>query len=299
MTYGEVSPSHRERFAPGSIRMAEAVHLDLFHDVERAVAWMPGGGLELRQDDKALTMTAKLPPIPAADRALKEIRTGRTTGLSVEFQAVRESLDNGIRVIEQAILSGIGIVKAPSYTQSQIEARTRSGRTIRARIPSDTDLSCECAGVECSYARYTQDLLEELWDKTWNKFEREAIATYGSYAKPLASASKGTMRGRVTDDGLEVDIDVPTSTAGTEVMAAHEDAGIVARPFLDRTTAEGTIMPREGGGNAMAYRKGELRAIIISSTDKREGWPDPEIIATPDDLAQADAPRKTKRRIWL
>ena len=278
--------------------MAEAVHLDLFHDIERAVAWMPGGGLELRQDDKALTMTAKLPPIPAANRALQEIRTGKTTGLSVEFETVKERIENGIRVIEQAILSGIGIVKAPSYQQAKVEARARSGRTIRARIPADTDLSCECTGIECSYARYTQDLLEEVWEKTWNKFEREAIATYGSYAKPLASAGKGTMRGRVTDDGLEVDIDVPNSTAGAEVMAAREDAGIVARPFLDQNTTEGTIIPREGGGNAMAYRKGELRAIIISSTDKREGWPDPEIIATPDELAQAHAPRR-KKRIWL
>ena len=29
MRYGEVSPSHKERFEPGSLRMADAVHLDL------------------------------------------------------------------------------------------------------------------------------------------------------------------------------------------------------------------------------------------------------------------------------
>ena len=72
MAYGDVSPSHRERFEPGALRMAEAVHLDLQHDVMRAVAWHPGGGLELRQDGKALSMVAELPPIPAADRALGE-----------------------------------------------------------------------------------------------------------------------------------------------------------------------------------------------------------------------------------
>ena len=47
MRYGEVSPSHKERFEPGSLRMADTVHLDLNHDRERAVAWHPGGGLEL------------------------------------------------------------------------------------------------------------------------------------------------------------------------------------------------------------------------------------------------------------
>ena len=84
MRYGDISPSHRERFEPGSLRMAEAVHLDLHHDVERAVAWHPGGGLTLQNGRGELRMTAALPPIPAADRALAEIKAGRVDGLSVE-----------------------------------------------------------------------------------------------------------------------------------------------------------------------------------------------------------------------
>ena len=128
LNYGEVSPSHRERFAPGSIRMAEAVHLDLNHDPERAVAYMPGGGLELVNGERSLELTAELPPIPAADRALEDIRTGKVTGLSVEFRAVKESRDGGIRVIEQAELAGVGIVAQPSYQNSRVEARARRRR---------------------------------------------------------------------------------------------------------------------------------------------------------------------------
>ena len=125
MRYGEVSPSHKERFAPGSLRMADAVHLDLNHDRERAVAWHPGGGLELRDEDGAMILSAELPPIPAADRALDEIRSGKTAGLSVEFRAVKESRSEGVRVIEDAILSGVGLVAQPSYAGSRIEARAR------------------------------------------------------------------------------------------------------------------------------------------------------------------------------
>ena len=125
MRYGEVSPSHKERFEPGSLRMADVVHLDLNHDRERAVAWHPGGGLELSDRGEALELTAELPPIPAADRALEEIRTGKATGLSVEFRAVKESRSDGVRVIEDAILSGVGLVSKPSYTGSRIEARAR------------------------------------------------------------------------------------------------------------------------------------------------------------------------------
>ena len=129
MTFGEVSPTHKERFEPGSIRMAGAVHLDLQHDRERVVAYSPGGGLELRDEGGSLELTAELPPIPAADRALDDIRTGRANGLSVEFRAIKESRVDGVRVIEDAVLEGVGIVRAPSYAGSRVEARDRRRRT--------------------------------------------------------------------------------------------------------------------------------------------------------------------------
>ena len=49
--------------------------------VERAVAWHPGGGLALANSRDVLTMRAELPPIPAADRALAEIKAGRVDGI--------------------------------------------------------------------------------------------------------------------------------------------------------------------------------------------------------------------------
>ena len=128
MRYGEVSPTHRERFEPGAFRMADTVHLDLGHDPERAVAWQPGGGLELADDGEALRMSADLPAIPAATRALDEIARGKRSGLSVEFKAIKERREGGIRVIEEALLGGIGLVASPSYSGSRVEIR--SGRVL-------------------------------------------------------------------------------------------------------------------------------------------------------------------------
>ena len=128
LRYGEVSPSHRERFEPGAIRMADAVHLDLLPRPRARDRVHAGGGLSLATDGGAVELAADLPPIPAADRALEEIRTGTTTGLSVEFRAVKERREAGVRVIEDAILSGVGLVKAPSYTGSRVEARNRRRR---------------------------------------------------------------------------------------------------------------------------------------------------------------------------
>ena len=125
--------------------------------VERAIAWHPGGGLALANSRDVLTMRAELPPIPAADRALAEIKAGRVDGLSVEFRAVRERRDGDIRVIEDAVLSGIGIVRAPSYDGSRVEARRRSGRTMRARIPADRSVECRCSGAECKFAKMAKE----------------------------------------------------------------------------------------------------------------------------------------------
>ena len=299
MKYGTISPSHRERFEPGALRLAESVHLDLFHDPERAIAWHPGGGLTLANGRDALTMRAELPPLPAGDRALAEIKAGRVDGLSVEFRAVKESRIDGIRVVQEAILSGIAIVKAPSYGGSRVEARRRSGRTIRARVPSDTDLACTCSGAGCKFARFAKEALEDVFERTFQQFERETVAAYGSYASPLASVGRGTLRGKMVDDALEVEIDVPAGAAGDAVIAANEDAGIVVRPFLDADRSEGTPMPREDGQNAMAYTKASVRAFIVSSTDEREGWPVPELVATPGELASASAPRLRGLPRWL
>ena len=128
MRYGDISPSHRERFEPGSLRMAGVVHLDLHHEPERAVAWLPDGGLELVDDNGTLRLSADLPPIPAADRAIEEIRAGKVGGLSVEFRALQETRDGGIRVIEEAELRGVGLVKLPSYVEATVEARSRRRR---------------------------------------------------------------------------------------------------------------------------------------------------------------------------
>ncbi len=298
LRFGDVSPSHRERFEPGAFRMAEAVHLDLFHDPERAVAWQPGGGLEIRQDRDAVTMTAELPPIPAATRALALVKSGDATGLSVEFRAVKERRDAGLRVIEAATLSGIGIVRAPSYQASRVEARARSGRTIKARVPVDTDLECRCSGVTCRLARFMAEGLQDAFDRAFVQFEREVIAGFGSYDAPLASVSNGTLRGRVLDNGDgEIEIDVPADRVGQATIAAHDAAGVIVRPHIDAAEAESVIE-----GETRVYRTAPIRAFLVSATDARQGWPEPEIIATPDldELARADAPRQARRRrSWL
>ena len=157
MNYGDTSPSHRERFEPRALRLAPAVPLNLMHNPLQAVAWRPDGGLRLEHDDTALRMVADVPAIPAGDVALAMVREGEANGLSVEFRAERERREGGrwegVRVIEAAELTGIGIVRRPSYGKSHVEARARSGRTLRASIPTDTPMDCACVDGGCSMSK--------------------------------------------------------------------------------------------------------------------------------------------------
>ena len=291
MRYGDISPSHRERFLPGSIRLAESVHLDLHHDPERAVAWHPGGGMKLSNGRDALIMTAELPPIPAADRALDEIRKGQMSGLSIEFQAERERRDGDIRVIEAATLSGIGIVRAPSYQQSQVEARRRKGGVknpwIKAQWVARKSGDCDCQGPSCKTVSFEPGAFTESLAS-----DREMLALAGAN-RPLASVRKGTLSVRETDGG-DIEIEIDRLSAETEIgldLAGQAKATrVVARPWITVEESEYTET-----GTHRTFTRAALRGVIVKATTADDGWQ--EIAFWGE--RQALPRERRARRIWL
>ena len=128
----------------------------------------------------------------------------------------------------------------------------------------------------------------------------ETIAVWGSYDRPLASVSRGTLRraGRYA-----VDVVLPDDENGRAVLAAHEAAGVVVRPHLDM--AESTY---EQVGDTLVYSKAVVRAFVVSATDAREGWPTPEIHFADTDIDAEPIPEpepltvatwRTRARLWL
>lgn len=302
--YGDISPSHRERFEPGAFQLDGTTRwLDVRHNADQVIAWTGGGGLELKDTRDALMVTAELPRIPLADKALVEVRAGKLRGFSIEFNPKRERREGGLRVIQRADLAGIGVVEFPSYPASTVEARGRSGLTMQASIPADTDLACECSGPGCEFARFATEALQGAVDDALDQVKRtrDTVAAFNTYARPVASTNKGTLRGHMDGKGMVIEIDLPDSDAGRAMIAANEDAGVVVRPFLDAAKSEGVEIPREGGGNAMAYSKMHLRALIVSATDKREGWPAPTLVTTDDKKRSARIVRPRHGRFprWL
>ena len=292
MVYGQRAVDRNERFEPRALELLEPVVLNLQHDPERRIASTDDGSLWLTHTDKALSISTEL---RAGSAELSLVRRGALTGLSVEFHMIAERRENGLRVIERAALPAIGLVDRGSYRTSvelrraetlALEPRARMGRSFTAYIPEGDELDCECGGPGCHFAEMESEGLEEAFDVAFAD-GATTLATWGDYRTPLASVPSGTLRrtGRTS-----FAVDLPDDTAGRAALAAHESAGVVIRPYLDPVTSVA-----EKRGETMVYSKPVIRAFVVSSTDKRAGWPTPVIAATPD--LEGRTARRFKR--WL
>lgn len=124
--YGDVAPGFSERFEAGAfgddVGAADVV-LNVQHVRSRPLARTGGGGLSLVDGPDALRMAVSLPVTREADDVLSLVRAGVLRGLSVEFRAIAEREEGGVRVIERAALSGLAVVDRPAYPASTVAAR--------------------------------------------------------------------------------------------------------------------------------------------------------------------------------
>ena len=120
-----VLPWGRELFesrAFGDVSLKDVI-LNVQHQRVTPIARTGGGGLSLFDSDTELTIEAKLPETVAAQDALVNVRAKILRGLSIQFFAVRESFEGGLRRIHEAILGHIGLVDEPQYSDSEVAIR--------------------------------------------------------------------------------------------------------------------------------------------------------------------------------
>ena len=328
--YGEAATDRAERFEPGAFAPLGDVSLNLQHDRSIPLA-STGDRLILRDTSRALEVRATLPD----GAALTLLRRGALRGLSVEFRSVAERRDGGIRVIERATLEAIGLVDSGSYA-GRLEVRRRGGGgwsggggggrggyrgTMRSMIPTNKRVACDCAGDPLErFAIMAAEGIEDAIEEATAAVEKELgiafgdlavraaadgddiVAAWHTFAQPLASARKGTLRLTEADGGLGVEIDLPDTSAGQAVLDALDVSGVVVRPLIDRRSAEWTTETLPDGEKVAVYSRWPLRGIIVSATDRREGWPNPTLDTTgaPEpDPEPAPEERRERRRVWL
>ena len=299
VTWGEVAQDRQEMFAPAAfVSREDPLVLDVQHDPAIVAASTADGALAVTDGPRALELRATLKDARLGEPGsgpLEMVRRGALRGLSAAFHALEEHRTaEGVRVVTKAHLVRVGLVDEGSYAGSRVELRARMGRTVSASIPSGKKLACECSGPGCRFAEFMAEEMEAAFDRAFNDAAREVVATWANYSQPLASKSRGTLR---RTGAAEISIDLPDDDYGRAVIAASESTGVVIRPYLDPVESTG-----ERAGETMVYDHVEIRAFVVSATDKREGWPEPRITATPDMEARSSglvAPRRRRALAWL
>ena len=127
LRYGERALDRPELFEIGSLTWpADGVVLNRQHErglpIMRVLPIVDGAELRI---DQPLLDTA------AGRDAATEIKSGLLTGLSVSFNANRQSFAHGVRRIQSAAMTAVGLVDSPSYN-SPVEVRQR--REGRRRV---------------------------------------------------------------------------------------------------------------------------------------------------------------------
>ena len=288
LRYGSVSPAHQERFEPGSFDLSGGPprYLDYRHNRFQVLVH-EGAGLELRDTPEALTMIANLPALPLADVALSEIAAGRLSGLSIEYKPVRERQEGNLNVVEKAILRGIGLVESPSFRDSRVELRQSVG-VITSTIPYDSRLACECrrdpGAAKCQNVVLAPGAL--------NLPTADLLATWKDFGSPIGSTSKRTLKVNDTPEGLEIEIQIPDTSWGADILASAESAPIRVRPLFD---AEDVDVERLTGADGVEFERltrVEVQGILVGSTPNSDGWPEARVRGTP-------RPRSRSMYGWL
>ena len=294
--YGETSPSHRERFEPGAFNLGDGRTrwLDVGHDPERVVAHTDGGGLELRDTPGALEVSATLPRIPAADRALADVQAGKLRGFSVEFHAEAERRESGIRIVSRATLAGIGLVAHPSYTGSVAEVRAGS---MSGFVPFGQKVDCECHG-ESRSAETRRGVCDIQIEDVSFPAGRDVLATAGRLERAVASRETGSLELTKTSAGLEVVISaevLEATEAGRELAKVATVVPLYARPLFDQDASKWA----DRGGVAV-YSDMRIRGILLKPTFHNRGWPAVEFGGQRREAIPEPTPKRSGRaRRWL
>ena len=124
MPYETRASDRPEMFEAGSLEWpTEGVLLREMHDRQRPIArFIPVA------TDTEVRVQITLPDTTAGRDAKANVLAGVYAGLSVEFRAIRETVRDGVRVVQKALLTGAGLVDSGSYSQALVEARGKSKR---------------------------------------------------------------------------------------------------------------------------------------------------------------------------
>lgn len=235
LSYGDVAHARLgpERFLPGSFGAIGKLDViaNLQHERSKPLGRSQGGGLELRDSEQALEITLELPATTDGNDALELVNRKVLRGFSIEFAPKRESRVDGVRVIESAILSGIGLVDRPAYPASiahrhhedyfqggshlvRIEIRQR----LRGRAVISGFIEYDKETITSARNKRSQIIRPGAFTKSLESGMDVYLLGGLNYDSPLAGTSEGSLTIRDTPERLEFEAASLPRTESTKAI---------------------------------------------------------------------------------
>ena len=236
INYGDVAvfPWGKERFEPGTFKNLENADLiaNRMHRRTQILA-RTGAGYTVHDGPTALRSEVNLPDTQIGRDTCTEVRLGLLKGKSMEFRAVRDRVEDGVRIVSEALYFGEGIVDRPAYGGSWAQMRSWdeyrqaveyrdafSGLYLPYAVPGTLEAR-SCGGCCESRGENLGNLLRRLRDE-----KDLSNAELGEAAGVSASTMGGIIRGDINCpprqrlEGLADLLDVP---AARLIRAAESD----------------------------------------------------------------------------
>lgn len=118
-----------ERFTPGAFGPDPGrrdVMCNFQHSREAPLGRTGGGGLMLSDGPDALRAELVLPDTRTGQDVAALAARGVLRGWSVEFRALADGFDRGVRVVSGALLTGLAVVDRPAYGDALASLRSRA-----------------------------------------------------------------------------------------------------------------------------------------------------------------------------
>ena len=278
ISYGEIARDRPEMFLPGAfVSGLDTGALNLQHDREHVIAEQ-SNGLTFTDTVRSLDLRAQLRPDSAEARL---IRRKALQGLSVEFVALEDRRDNGLRVVSKAHFAGVALVDSGSY-RSNLELRARmTDAWFLAEIPLGGSMECRCQGPDCTDVEFEAGAFDEMLAD-----DGEVLAVGGGgFSNVLGSRKRGTLLLDKADDSLKVGLTSEHTETARQIVENARVAPIYARPILDLEASEYI-----DEGTTRKSSRANVRAILVKPTDADRGH-------TPAKIRGVE-PEK-RRRMWL
>lgn len=261
VVYGDVATRPggvKEMFMPGAFGDVSALDciLHVQHTRDRPLARTGGGGLALTDSPERLEVAAEMPPTRDGDDCLELIQRGILRGFSNEFFARRDRCQGDTRIIETALLSGVGLVDIPSYPQSRILEVRASGDGLKGSFAYDRDVHISDSG-KVRKQRFKAGSFTYAIEQP----DREITLTLGDGSRQLASKQSGSLILKDTPQALTFEVKQLPKTSYAKDFLALLRAGSVAPGVIPifsrvpRSVSKDADFDEEEKGNPGVFRR--------------------------------------------